>query len=116
MRGVFALVSETLAQDPAYRSVHPRMPAFRVQLAGIAGHGGRFVVGADAGPGMIRFPGRGHRHPGRCRLRRYCRGGDVIEVHSHVHLDDREFFTSVERQSVASQRRTGHAGVDRRTR
>jgi hypothetical protein len=59
MRGVFALVSETLAQDPAYRSVHPRMPAFRVQLAGIAGHGGRFVVGADAGPGMIRFRGAG---------------------------------------------------------
>jgi hypothetical protein len=35
----------------------------------------------------------------------------VIEVHSHVHLDGRELFTSVERQSVANQRRTGHAGV-----
>jgi hypothetical protein len=53
------LSARRLHRTPAYRSVHPRVPAFRVQLAGIAGHGGRFVVGADAGPGMIRFRGAG---------------------------------------------------------
>lgn len=42
--------------------------------------------------------------------------GGVIEVHSHVHLDGRELFTSVQRSAVTTQRRTGHSGLGKRTR
>lgn len=43
-------------------------------------------------------------------------GDGVIEVHSHVHLDGKEIFKTVQRESVGTQRRTGTNGLSKRTR
>jgi hypothetical protein len=43
-------------------------------------------------------------------------GDGVIEVHSHVHLDGKEIFKTVQRESVGAQRRTGTNGLSKRTR
>jgi hypothetical protein len=43
-------------------------------------------------------------------------GYSVPDQHIHVYLDGRELQAAVSRQSVVTQRRTGHNGMSKRTR
>jgi hypothetical protein len=38
------------------------------------------------------------------------------DQHIHVHLDSPEIYSSVQKQAVTTQRRTGHNGMSKRTR
>jgi hypothetical protein len=72
----------------------------------------------EAGPELVNFRGGENVIPNHV-ARGYAGGtmGDgVIEVHSHVHLDGKEIFKTVQRQSVNEQRRTGTNGLAKRYR
>jgi phage-related tail protein len=93
----------------------PRVLGYASGTPGAA-HGWAWV--GEKGPELVNFRGGESVIPSHV-ARGYASGtvGDgVIEVHSHVHLDGKEIFKTVQRESVGAQRRSGTNGLNKRYR
>jgi phage-related tail protein len=69
----------------------------------------------EQGPELVRFRGGETVLPNSVSTG-YAGGAGGFVNHVHVHLDGREIYSAVQKQSLGTQRRTGHNGMQRRSR
>ena len=70
----------------------------------------------EAGPELVRFKGGETVLPNNVSTGYANGAGMPGDQHIHVYIDSREVYGAAQKQSVATQRRTGHNGMQRRTR
>ena len=70
----------------------------------------------EAGPELVKFRGGETVVPNSVSTGYANGAGMPGDQHIHVYLDGRQIYSSVQKQAVASQRRTGHNGLAKRTR
>jgi len=76
--------------------------------------GGPWV--GEAGPELVKFNGGETVLPNSVS-RGYAGGaGDAPVIHNHFYVDGREIYGVVQKRALQTQRRTGHNGMQRRSR
>jgi hypothetical protein len=78
------------------------MPEVHRALAGVPTTIGVGSASIGGIPGPRTYGGAGGRSAG---------GSGVVEVHTHVHLDGRQIYTSVQTQALRHQARNGANGL-----
>jgi hypothetical protein len=119
-----AVQSKTVTLTVIERSISSGgAPPPGVAAPGIPGHAAGTPSAApgwawvgEAGPELVKFRGGEQVMPNSVSMG-YANGtGGFGEQHIHLYIDGREISAAVAKQAVSTQRRTGHNGMQRRTR
>lgn len=93
-------------------SVYTRLPG---HAAGTPSAPAGWAWVGEAGPELVRFRGGETVLPNQVS-RGFADGAGGFVNHVTVHLDGKQIYSAVQKQSLGTQRRTGHNGMQRRTR
>jgi hypothetical protein len=70
----------------------------------------------ELGPELVKFNGGETVVPHNVSMGYAGGAGGLPDIHVSVNLDGRQIYSAIQRQSTGAQRRTGHTGLQRRTR
>jgi len=98
------------------RGINSSAPPLPGHAAGTPAAPSGWAWVGEAGPELVRFRGGETVLPHNVSTGFANGAGYMPEVHNHIYLDGREITSIVQKQSVKTQRRTGHNGMQKRTR